>query len=312
MTSPRVALVVLNWNGWRDTVSCLASLRDVRSPGSQLIVVDNGSTDDSVPRLTDWIERHPPGHGWRPTLLLRNEANLGFAAGNNVGFRHALAQEFPYVGCLNNDTLVTPDFLPRLVATLEARPDLAGVSPKIRLRDRRDRLFYAGGAFRMWRAGACYVGYGRTDGPGWTGVRPTGFLSGACFVARRALFDAVGLYDEAFFFSFEEVAQGWRARQLGLRLAVDLDAVVYHAEGASYGDDAAVRAHHLTRSRLVFVRRYASRRQQVLALAVFLALRIPRYVAWLGSGRHALAAVELRTMLDFARGHHREQDRTGG
>src|ERR1700722_11537010 len=112
-SNPRVTCVVLNWNGWKDTVACLDALKKCTYPELTVLAVDNGSSDDSVDRIR---AAHPS------ITLLETGANLGFAGGNNVGVRHALAQGADYLWLLNNDTEPAPDALSALVAKVLTNP----------------------------------------------------------------------------------------------------------------------------------------------------------------------------------------------
>lgn len=107
---PLVYIVILNWNGWQDTLACVTSCCALTWPEYRLLVVDNGSTDGSEAILRD---RLATGE------VLQSGGNLGFAGGNNVGIRHALAAGAEYVWLLNNDTEVAPDALSELVAALQ-------------------------------------------------------------------------------------------------------------------------------------------------------------------------------------------------
>src|SRR5947199_350495 len=106
-SSPKVACVVLNWNRWADTIECVNALKECIYPQLSLIIVDNGSTDDSLARIRS---AHPK------VLLLESGKNLGFAGGNNIGIRYALAHGADYVWLLNNDTTPAPDAVAALVA----------------------------------------------------------------------------------------------------------------------------------------------------------------------------------------------------
>src|SRR5215469_13023071 len=97
---PRVYIVVLNWNGWQDTLKCVRSLDSMEYRNWHAVIVDNGSTDDSVKRLREVCSE---------VLLLETHKNLGFAAGNNAGIRRALENGADYVFVLNNDTTVSPN-----------------------------------------------------------------------------------------------------------------------------------------------------------------------------------------------------------
>jgi GT2 family glycosyltransferase len=105
MDFPLVYVIVINWNGYDDTVECLLSLFKMDYPNYRIVVVDNGSVDDSL-RLENFSDR---------ITLLKSETNLGYAGGNKLGMRHALANGIEYVGLWNNDTVVPPDALAKLV-----------------------------------------------------------------------------------------------------------------------------------------------------------------------------------------------------
>src|SRR3989442_12522975 len=102
MERPRVAIIIVNWNGWRHTVDCLEPLRGVTYRDFKIFVVDNGSSRDDVLPLRNWQ---------CGGTLIENDTNLGFSGGNNVGIRRALASpDSAYVLILNNDTIVEPAF----------------------------------------------------------------------------------------------------------------------------------------------------------------------------------------------------------
>lgn len=109
-----VCCVVVNWNGWRDTLDCLASLQEQEYGNLQVVVVDNGSTDDSVERIRS---------AFPEARLIETGKNLGFSSGCNVGLRAALAGSAEFVWLLNNDTICPPDTLRKLVRRAMASPE---------------------------------------------------------------------------------------------------------------------------------------------------------------------------------------------
>src|SRR5690242_13465997 len=113
MAQPLISVVVLNWNGKIDTLECLESLARVDYPNFEVIVVDNGSADDSVAAIR---QQFPD------VMVLETGANLGYAGGNNVGIRKALEDQASYVLLLNNDTVVHPQLLTSLVEAAAAVP----------------------------------------------------------------------------------------------------------------------------------------------------------------------------------------------
>src|ERR1700733_11962673 len=110
-----VYCIVVNWNGWADTLRCLESFEANFYDNVQLIVVDNGSPDDSVSRLRSEF----------PNLeIIESKVNLGFGSGNNLGIRYALQSNAKYVWLLNNDTIIQPNTLAELVSHAESHPEL--------------------------------------------------------------------------------------------------------------------------------------------------------------------------------------------
>ncbi|MEY3643864.1 MAG: hypothetical protein RLZZ207_558, partial [Bacteroidota bacterium] len=119
---PKVAIIIVNWNGYALTKACLESLKELQYSNFKLILVDNGSVDGSGEKLKSEF----------PEIeLLTSPDNIGFTGGNNLGIQWALDHSFDQVLLLNNDTLVEPDFLDPLVSFLEQNPDYGAVQPKI-------------------------------------------------------------------------------------------------------------------------------------------------------------------------------------
>ena len=125
-----VVAVVLNWNGAEDTLRCLESLSRQTLKPTRTVVVDNGSTDDSVARIRAWSE------GKSNVVMIASPDNLGFAAGSNLGIRLAMKSGAEYVLLLNNDTVVEPDALDHLVGFMTSHPDYAACTGQIRYMDR--------------------------------------------------------------------------------------------------------------------------------------------------------------------------------
>lgn len=126
MTQPMVLAITLNWRQAETTLACVRALQAMAYPNLRILVIDNGSEDGSAARLAAEL---PP-----EARLLALPENLGFAAGNNVGLREAIAQAFDFALLVNNDAFAAPDMLARLLA--ETAPDVGLVSPKIFMRRR--------------------------------------------------------------------------------------------------------------------------------------------------------------------------------
>jgi len=236
----RVAIVVLNWNGWQDTIACVASLQALTYGNFEILVVDNGSTDDSVTEISSAF----PG-----VTLLLSGANLGFGGGCNVGIRHALAHGADYVWLINSDATVDPAALTALVQAANSNPALGSVGSVLYEADQRDLVqLWGGGRVNLWlgRSTHCVV-------PG-----PISFISGASLLLRRAALEQVGLFDEALFFMYwEDTDLGFRLANAGWQLAVADDSKVWHKQSASLGFGNPLLDEYATRSCVRFLRRHA-------------------------------------------------------
>lgn len=278
----RVIIILLNWNGWRDTVECLESLQYLRYDNFRIVVCDNGSSDDSVEQISAWGVRNSPGFcqykrtdgeaGGNPAsdpflTLICVGANLGFAGGNNVGIRYGLARgNCSAFWLLNNDTTVEPDALCHLVARLEQQP-AAGLcgSTLIYYQDREKIQALGGGYYFRWIGLPWH--YGRFSR--WTrdsekllrAETKMNYVEGASMLVSYRFIEMIGLLEEDYFLYFEEA--DWAIRAKGrFALAYAPQSVVYHKIGGSIGTSSNpgtksfISDFYNIRNRLLFTRRY--------------------------------------------------------
>ncbi len=217
----RVSVIIPNWNGAAHLPVCLTALRAQTERGFEVLIADNGSTDGSL----DLLAREFP-----EVRVLALGRNLGFTGACNAGLRAAHGD---FLALLNNDTEAHPDWLREVLAAFERHPRAGLIASKMLLFDRRDILHTAGDLFK-------------TDGtPGNRGVwetdhgqypeGPVFSANGGSAVYRRTLLDQVGLLDDDFFFSCEDVDLAWRAQLAGWPAVYAPQAVVYHKLSASGG-----------------------------------------------------------------------------
>ena len=238
--SPRVTVVVLNWNGWQDTIACVASLQALTDVGYDILVVDNDSTDGSVAHITAAL----PGIN-----VLQTGSNRGFGGGCNVGIRHALAAGTQYIWLINSDATVAPNALAAMVRVAEQNPALGAVGSV---------LFDAGTVdqLQLWGGGRVNLWLGRSNHRLSAG--PIDFVSGASMLLRRTALEDVGLFDEASYFMYwEDTDLGFRLRNAGWQLAVAPDSHIWHQQSASLGLGNPVLDSYATRSCVRFLRRHA-------------------------------------------------------
>jgi GT2 family glycosyltransferase len=221
--------IVLSWNGREETLACLDSLTRATGPEDAVVVVDNGSHDGSA----EAVEHAHPG-----VALLRNGANLGFAGGNNVGIRHALAHGAEWVVLLNNDAELEPDALDRLRAAAGRHPDVGILAGKLFFREPADRIWFAGQRFRpLFGYSGRPRGYGRPDAPEFREEVPTDRAAGAFMAVSRAAIERAGLLDEDLFAYVEDVDWSLRIREAGMTVILVPDALARHGVSASTGGE---------------------------------------------------------------------------
>jgi GT2 family glycosyltransferase len=223
-TAPRVAVQILTWNRVDEVVPCLESFACIDYPNFEVIVIDNGSEDETVPT----VKRDFP---W--VTLIENRENLGFCRGNNVGLRYALERGFDYVLLLNSDTKVLPGLITELVAVMESDPRIAIAGAKNVLMENPD---YTWGKYGVVTWGPMLVKtIGRFAPDQRLGEPPRDVdwvIANGCLVRRSAL-EKVGLFDEEFWQCNEDVDWSYRARAAGFRVVYADRAAILHKGGSS-------------------------------------------------------------------------------
>ena len=284
-----VCIVLVNWNGWRDTAACLESCAGLTYLRVALIVVDNGSADGS---LTHLRERFPHVH------FIETGANLGFAGGANAGLHAALARGADYVWLLNNDTIVDPEALGALVEAMETHPPVGIAGSRIACFDRPRILWFAGGFLSRWWGWTSHRGAGETDTGQYGDLTDVDFMTGCSLLVRARAARDLGPMDERFFLYWEDVEWCVRARRAGWRVVYVPSSLVWHKIGASAPDaDSRVRWRYEGRNRLLFYRRH---RPAALPRIICASLLNAGYLA--GRARPAAALGLLQGMADGLRG----------
>lgn len=259
LCTPQVWCVILNWNGAGHTIECLTALKSCVYPNFTVLLVDNRSTDDSVSRIR---RSHPD------ILLLESKTNLGFAGGNNIGIRYALAHGADYIWLLNNDTTPAPDALSGLVskATSDRRIGAVG-SVCYYASDPSKVQGWAGARINLW------LGYGRLS---TVPRRDDWFhsLNGASMLISRAVLDDIGLLDEAFFMYWEDTEFCVRLRKKGWHIAAAPQSFVLHKVNASAGGNKGLLDRLETASVLRILKLHSP--APALASLIFLCVRFSR------------------------------------
>jgi GT2 family glycosyltransferase len=262
-TPPRLAAIVLNFRTPDDTFLAVKSLLASRRPIDDVIVVDNDSTESVRDRLRG-VDRDV-------TYLLTGR-NLGFSGGMNVGIREALARGAERVLLVNSDVIVPPDCVERLERCLDSQN--AGITgPVVLARSEPGSVASLGMSYSRQTGRMRHRGVGTPLHDAGTGTVPVDAVSGCLMLVRREVFDAIGLLDEDFFFSFEEIDFCLNARRAGFTTMLDRSAVVYHEGGRSIGPDSPLRLYFGARNHLRLASRHGGPTWSIVALNVAHALR---------------------------------------
>jgi GT2 family glycosyltransferase len=221
-------IVVLNWNGKEDTITCLDSVAGVEGVAG-VVCVDNGSADGSVDAIR---AAHPD------VTVLETGANLGYSGGNNVGIRHALERGAEWVVLVNNDATIAPDAITAFAGAAGRwqRPGI--LAGKVMFANDRDRVWWAGQRVDLLSGYSGRPrGYGQPDGPEYSREQPTDRAVGALMALSRPMLDEVGLLDEDLFAYVEDVDLSLRGRHARFEVVFVPAARAWHAVGGSTGGE---------------------------------------------------------------------------
>ncbi|MBN1867106.1 glycosyltransferase family 2 protein [Candidatus Sumerlaeota bacterium] len=278
--SPSVAVLILNWNGERDTIEAVDSLSSSDYVSFQTIVIDNGSRPES----RDEIRRARPD-----AEIVENGANLGYAGGNNAGLRLALERGAAYCLVLNNDAVVDPTTLTRLVEAAESDSTLAVVGPRVYRYDDPDTPFYP--AWRIdWRRWLFH----RVDEDGESGdIADVDYVQGCAMMIRSRFLREQGLFDERFHLYCEDADLCVRAQRAGWRTVELRTARIRHKGYGSSSKESPLKTYYSLRNQLLFIAKHAPKRNRPLLRAQLLTF---------GVGHYAIRALKSLGRGDFRRG----------
>jgi len=288
-----VGVAVVNWNGRDDTLACVESLWAADPRPARVAVVDNASTDDSVPAISAWIARHADS-GFE---MLRSNENRGFAGASNLALQHLASDAgLTHFFLLNNDAAVDAGCLAEIERALAEAPSTGIVGPTV-FESGSARVWYAGGVVSKWRAfGRSYHEFPR----GGARVAPTEFVSGCAMVISRRAWDLLGPLPECYFMYFEDAEYCVRARGAGLEIGYAPRAVVHHRVAGTV-DRGAVAAglgeYRFAKSRALFARRNLRGPIRWTALTYLVVAGFAKSVLRTIRGRPARAWAAFRGML---------------
>lgn len=292
MEVEKTSIIILNWNGAQMLRTYLPSVI-AHTKDAEIIVADNGSTDESLAVLT---KEFPTVK----TIVL--DKNYGFAEGYNKAIEQVDSE---YVVLLNSDVEVTDGWLAPLLDYMDAHPEVAAVQPKIRAWRERDRFEHAGaaGGYLSWLGYPYCRGrrFGRVeqDHGQYDTIAEIDWTTGACMCVRTSVYKECGGLDAAFFAHMEEIDLCWRMRNKGWKLACVPQSVVYHLGGGSLSYDNPRKTFLNFRNNLLMI--YKNRRFPWIVLTLRFFLDYAAAVMFLVTGKKGSAKAVFEARKEYKR-----------
>jgi GT2 family glycosyltransferase len=221
-TNEQVLFVVLNFKGWQETITCIDAVLKQSYKSFHIMLIENGSGDDSVEKLSHYEKNDK-------ITFVKNDKNLGFAGGVNMGIRYAIDHNYPYVALLNNDAFITEDWLKSLINSLETTQ--ASAVTGLLLSGDGKKIESTGDSQSKWG-----LPFPRQRDEEVEKAHDSGFVFGGtagASVYKTALFEDIGLFDETFFAYFEDTDINFRAQLAGHKTYYEKSAIAYHDHGTT-------------------------------------------------------------------------------
>jgi GT2 family glycosyltransferase len=246
MTLPKVFIVLVNWNDYSNTIECVSSCKSIAYPNFDIIVVDNGSTDDSLRQLQLYCPE---------IVLIPLKDNFGFAYACNVGIKHVFNNNGHYVWLLNNDTTVDPMALTEMLHVFDSDPTIGMVGSKILNYQQPHVIEFAGGLVSLSDGQTQHVGVGETDAGQFDRTTETQYITGCSILTSKPVVEKIGYMTEDYFLYYEDADWCVRARSGGFILAIAPQSKVYHKVSSSAVKVSGAMVYYMIRNRLYFLER---------------------------------------------------------
>lgn len=288
----KVVIIILNWNGWHDTIECLESIFQNDYLNYDIIIVDNNSEDESIQKIkeycngelrvessfftydtsnkpfkiletgpNDYIQKDVVKSSSPQLILIKNNNNEGFAEGNNIGIRYALNNfNSDYILLLNNDTVVDKEFLVQMLKVYESEEKIGIAGPKIYYYDEPNRIWFAKGKISWKFCRGLNLGHNEIDTGQHDQVAEVEYVSGCAFLIKKEVIEKTGLLDKRFFLYFEEIDWTLRASKIGYKSVFVPGGKIWHKVSKSGGGiSGKVGLYYITRNRWLLMKRWAKK-----------------------------------------------------
>ena len=229
ISDPKVYLIVLNWNDKEISKKCLSSIEKVSYSNYEVLIVDNNSQDGSV----EFFKEHFPQYD-----ILALDKNLKYAGGNNAAVDYLKPEEEDFLVFINNDTIVSSDFLDHLVAPFLNDANCIITVPKILFAMDINKIWYAGGVVSMWKGSIDHIGIRNFDGPKYSFMMETDYATGCCFCIKYDDFRRLKYFDTTFDMYCEDVDLSIRAKKMNRKIVYSPKSIILHSVSQSLGENS--------------------------------------------------------------------------
>lgn len=260
--SPKVGIILLNYNNAIDTIECFKNLRKISYDNFQIVIVDNHSTDDSLEFIKAEI---------KDEKLLKSDTNKGYAAGNNIGIQYCLSEKCDYLCILNNDVKVASNFLDILVETMSNNDSIGIAGPKICDYDDPDNIQSIGSTVNMnfGRATELFKNQNSKDVVGK--IIDCDYVGGACMLVRKEVIDNIGLIPEEYFLFYEENEWCQKAKKAGYKIVGVSDSVIWHKGSHTINQISGLSEYFMYRNLVVFIKNNGNLKNKLIFNMYFIA-----------------------------------------
>jgi Predicted glycosyltransferases len=304
---PHITIIILNWNGWEDTVECLESLYQIDYSNYQIILVDNASEDASIERIKEYCEgklhvksefidynfdNKPIAfydfsekelgtfiekrdidklNSENEIIVIKNDDNYGFAGGNNVGIEFVLKNfKSDYILLLNNDTVVDKNFLAELVEIGQKNKKIGFLGPKTLFyenKERKDTISFAGGLLNLYNGTPKVLGYQEIDNGQYDQVNKVDYVEGSCILINKKIFEKIGFLDTSYFGYWEEADLCIRGYNAGYISVYVPKSKIWHKVSASF--NSSIKLYYYSRNKIKFMKKNTNRIEYTSFLLYF-------------------------------------------
>lgn len=250
---PLVCIILVNYNGFRDTVDCIKSLKTITYENYKIIVVDNGSTIKPSTEQIRYIRTN--------SEYIETKKNLGFSGGNNVGIKYCEQYSPEFYLLLNNDTVVEKEFLDILVNTYNTEYSL--ITGRIMFYSLPDKIWYGGGDIEQKNFRVTQHGYMEKVKKEYLEQKLVTFATGCLWLLPKTTIDNVGMLDDSYFLYCEDTDYCLRILNSGKKILYNGDACIYHKISASSGDGSNLQKYYMIRNSFILIKRFGINKKKM-------------------------------------------------